>query len=31
VDADDKPPCCEDAASPPAMNDELRKLLENIL
>jgi hypothetical protein len=27
----DKPPCCEDAASPPAMNDELRKLLDNIL
>jgi hypothetical protein len=27
----DKPPCCEDPASPPPMNDELRKLLENIL
>ncbi len=27
----DKPPCCEDPASPPPMNDQLRKLLDNIL
>jgi hypothetical protein len=27
----DKPPCCEDAASPPLMNDDLRKLLDSIL
>jgi hypothetical protein len=27
----DKPPCCEDNASPPPMNDELRKLLDQIL
>jgi hypothetical protein len=27
----DKPPCCEDPASPPTMNDELRELLEDIL
>jgi len=27
----DKPPCCEDATSPPPMNNELRKLLDNII
>jgi hypothetical protein len=27
----DKPPCCEDAASPPPMNDDLRALLDEIL
>jgi hypothetical protein len=27
----DKPPCCEDSASPPPMNDALYALLDNIL
>ncbi len=27
----EKPPCCEDAASPPPMNDELRKLLDTLV
>jgi hypothetical protein len=27
----DKPPCCEEAASPPSMNDELRNLLDTLV